>query len=303
MPSLVAASFLLTSDYWDSVIRVSTPIALAAVAATLCSRAGILFVGVEGVMLLSSFSAVAGAIWTGSIWAGVAIAAGTGVVVSLLLGVMSMSLRMGDVVAGLVVDVGALGLGALLLEQLFAGGATIGVHRLGAVWPSFGSPAADVFFHQEPFVYVAILLAFAVAYFLRTRAGLRLRSSGESVRVARTLGVDLVRLRLSTLAVSGAVTGLGGAVTGLAIVGSFNTNIIGGRGFIALACVMLGAWSPIGALAASVLFGAAYSVQFRVHVGGGWLQLVPYALALLSLAVLWGRRQGPAEEGRGLHES
>lgn len=301
MSSFVLANFFLSADYWDSVIRVSGPIALAALGANLASRAGMLYVGVEGILLVSAFFSISGTIWAGSVWLGVLVGAGAGVAMSLLLGVLTMTLRMGDVVGGLVVHIGSLGLTAFLLEQWFSTGATIGASKLDAPWGSFGGKAGEVLFHQQPLVYVALATVLLFELFLRTKWGLIVRSSGESVRAARSFGVNLLRLRFAVLGVSGFLTGLGGAVIGLAIVGTFDTNIVSGRGFIALACVMLGAWRPLGVVAAAALFGAAYALQFRVDVGE-WIQVLPYVLTLVAIALLWGRAQGPAEEGRGVRE-
>jgi general nucleoside transport system permease protein len=298
------ATFLLTSNYWDSVVRVSGPVLLAALGAVLCSRAGILYVGVEGVLLISTFFAIGGTIWTGSVWLGVLIAALGGAASSLFLGVLSMSLRMGDVIGGLVIDIGALGVTGFLRDKLFTSGATIGGKQLDAFWPSFGGKVVDVFLHQQPLIYVGFAAAFVMAAYLRTSGGLRLRASGESIQVAQSFGIGLVRLRFAVLAVSGLLTGLGGAVLGLAISGTFDVNVVGGKGFIALACVILGAWRPVGVVLASLAFGAVYALQFQLDIGGigEWIQIFPYAVTLLAIAAFWGRAQGPAEEGRGIPE-
>lgn len=300
--SLVASSFLATSDFWNSVIRVTGPIALASVACLLCSRAGILYIAIEGVMLVGAFFSIAGEVWTGSIGLGIVIAILAGIFTSLLFGFFSMTLRMGDVVGGLVVQVGSLGVTAFLVDQFFPNGATIGAKSLTALWGSTGSNGLDVIFHQQPLIYVAILAAAGIWLFLRTRYGLVVRASGESVRVAQSFGIKLVPLRFAILVAAGALAGLSGATIGLAIVGTFDTDVVSGRGFIGLACVMLGAWQPLGVLVASLLFGFAYAIQFRVSGLGEWIQLFPYAMTLLALALLWGRAQGPAEEGRGLPE-
>jgi general nucleoside transport system permease protein len=288
-----------SSEFWDATIRVAGPIALAALACAFASRAGVLFIAVEGTMLLCALFAVGGTIWTGSLLGGALIAVAVGAVLAVGFGVLSMPLRMGDVVAGLTVHVGAFGLAAFAAAELFPSGATIGTKTLGPIWPAFGGSAAEVLFHQQPLVYVAIVAAVVMEVFFRSRFGLRVRSSGESIRVARTLGIRLMRLRFAVLAVSGALTGLAGATLGLSA-GTFEVNITSGQGFIGLACVTLGAWRPLGVLLASAVFAAAYAIQFRVSAIGGWIQVLPYVLTLVAMAVAWGRVQGPAEEGRGL---
>jgi simple sugar transport system permease protein len=291
---------LLSADFWDSMVRVTGPIAFGALACTLASRAGVLFIGVEGAMLVSVFFSIAGVVWAGSIWLGVLLGAAAGMTVGLAFGVFSIVLRMGDVVAGLIVYVGTLGLTAFLTDQLFPNGASIGARSLGPFWGSFGGDAGSVLFHQQPLIYVAIVAAVAMHLFLRSRRGLVVRSSGESVNVARSFGIRLVRVRFFVLAASGILAGLGGATLGLAIVGTFESSVVGGRGFIGLACVILGAWRPLAVLLASSVFGLAYAVQFRVNDIGQWIQLFPYVMTLLAIALVWGRAQGPAEEGRDL---
>jgi simple sugar transport system permease protein len=297
----VLATVFVSADFWDSMIRVTGPIAFAALACVLAARAGILFIGVEGVMLISAFFAIATAAWTGSIWAGVGTAVVSGMLGALLFGFLSIVLRMGDVVGGLVIYVGSLGLTAFLAAELFPFGATIGSQALEPLWSPVGG-WAGVFLDQQPLVYVAILAAIAITLFLRTRFGLMVRASGESLRVARGFGIKLVRLRFLVLAVSGALTGLGGATIGLAIVGTFDTNVVGGRGFIGLVCVVLGAWRPLPVLLASAAFGTAYVIPFRVDVFGDWIQLLPYVAALVAVGLFWRHTQGPPEEGRGLPE-
>lgn len=299
----ILASIFTSADFWDSTVRVTGPIAFAAIACTVCSRAGVLLIGIEGIMLISAFFSIAGTVWSGSIWIGVFFAIVAGITSSLLCGFLSMTLQMGDVVAGLVLHVGAIGLTAFLVEQWFPNGATIGGSSLHALWPSFSGELRNVLFHQQPLVYLAIVAAIVTAAFLRTKRGLVVRSSGESTRVAMSFGVKLMRLRFTILAVAGLLAGFGGATIGLALVGTFDTNVVSGQGFVGLACVMLGAWKPLGVLAATALFGGAYALQFRVKIGGQeWAQLIPYLVALAAIALFSGRAQGPAEEGRGLPE-
>lgn len=294
--------FLTTLSYWDAVVRISVPLALAAVGALLSSRAGVLHIAVEGVMLIGAFFSVAGAIWTESVWGGVLLGTIAGAVASVLFGLLSMKTGMGDVVAGLVVHIGALGLTGFLVREWFPTGAFLTTDRLKPLWDPPTGTALDLVLHQHPLVYGAVLAALAVHMFLGTRSGLRIRASGESVAVAEALGIRLVRLRLAVLAVSGALIAAGGAVLGLAVLGAFSVNMVNGRGFIALACVMLGRWRPLGAIAAAIFFGAADAYQFQsgFEAAGRLAQLVPYVAVLVALAVLAGRSHAPHEEGRGL---
>lgn len=295
---------LQSEQYWDAVVRAAGPLILAALAANLCSRAGVLFVGVEGTLLTSAFFAIAGALWTDAVWIGVLAGAGAGLVTALGCGWLSMQLRMGDIIAGLVLFIGSTGLTAFLAREWFPLGLSLGDLSLGAVWPEPSNTVLHVIFGQQPLIYVAVALAIGMTLFLRTRMGLALRVSGESVRVGQRFGLDLVRLRYAVLAVAGVITGLGGAVLGLAIAGGFTETMVNGRGFIALACVILGGWRPIGVMIAALVFGAADAYQFQANVEavGGYIAVLPYVLTLAALGFTAGRRLGPAEEGRDLPE-
>jgi general nucleoside transport system permease protein len=292
----------LTSSFWASAILGAGPIVFATLGSLLCSRAGILFVGVEGTLLAAAFFSIAGAIWTDSLVLGTLFGAVAGMLTGLLFGGFAMTLRMGDIVAGLVIQIGMLGLTAFLQEELFPNGQTVGNMTMKAIWPSFGGEVGRVLFHQPPLVYIALIAAVAIAWFLKTSWGLRVRTSGESLKVARTLGLPLVRMRFAVLAASGVLTGLGGAMLGLAVVGTFTNGIVSGRGFIALACVMLAAWRPLASVVAAVGFAAAYAYGFSVDSKalGDWVQLLPYVLTVVVVGLVWGRRAGPAEEGKGL---
>lgn len=292
---------LIDQSYWEAVFRISGPLAIAALAALLCSRAGILYVGIEGVMLTSAFFSIAAVSWTGSIMLGVVAGVAAGMATSVVLAGLSIGLRMGDVVGGLVIHVGAIGLCGFLVGEWFPLGATIGSSRLSAPWHVNGWLAVP--FGQSVLFYLGIVIMLILPWFLRTPVGLRVRVSGESLAVARSLGVRLVELRYAVHAVAGAITGLAGTIMGLAIFGTFSVNIVSGRGFIALACVVLGAWRPWAIVASAFLFGAADALAFHGEFGAReWTQMLPYVLVLVTLAMAWGQGRGPAEEGRPIWE-
>ncbi|HEY0279042.1 MAG TPA: ABC transporter permease [Solirubrobacterales bacterium] len=292
----------ITTSFWNSVILGAGPIAFAALGSLLCSRGGILFIGVEGTLLTSCFFSIAGVAWTGSPFVGVVFGLLAGSLAALVFGYLSMNLRMGDIVAGLVVQIAALGVCGFLLDELFPSGLTVGDHQLTAPWGRTGSKVVDVLLHQAPLIYLVPIVAVAIAMLLRSRWGLKVRASGESLQVAYSLGLPVARIRYLLLAAGGAIVGLGGAMLGLAVVGTFATEVTGGRGFIALACVVLAGWRPGWTVLFAVIFSAAYSYGLQVNSAqlGEWIQLLPYALTLVVMALFWGRRPGPAEEGRGL---
>jgi ABC-type uncharacterized transport system permease subunit len=293
---------LLTPSFWSSAISGAGPIAFAAIASLLASRAGILFVGVEGTLLVSAFASLACASATGSLLIGVAGGVAFGMISALVFGVFSMTLGMGDVVAGLVLQILAIGVTGFLVVLIApSGGLTVGSNQLSALWPSTGSPLADVFLGQPILVYLAVVCAALLTLFFRSRWGLRVRASGDSLRVSKALGLELVPLRFKVLVFTGLLTGLGGTLLGLGVVGTFSTTIGGGRGFIALACVILAAWRPMMALLSALIFSVAYTYGFQADQSGvgAYFQLLPYILVIVVIAVSKGSN-GPVEEGRGL---
>ncbi|MEX2210606.1 MAG: ABC transporter permease [Gaiellaceae bacterium] len=297
----------ITVEYWNAVLRIATPIGFAALGCLLCSRAGVLLIGVEGIMLGSAFFGIAGTVWTDSIWLGFLIGVASGVLISQILGLLTMRARMGDVVGGLVVHIGAIGVTGFLLAEWFSEtGATTGGKQLEAPWPEFGGALVGLVLHQQPLVYAMIAIAIALHLSLRSLTGLTVRAAGESMRAAMALGIRLIPLRFLVLAVSGAIVGCGGAFLGVGVAGTFGqpATMIGGQGFIGLACVMFGAWRPLQALAATMIFAAAYALQFRVLSDdlSGWLQLLPYVVVLAAI-MLRSSARGPAEEGQDLPEA
>jgi general nucleoside transport system permease protein len=216
-----------------------------------------------------------------------------------MVGALSMTLAMGDVVAGIVTYFGALGLTGFLVARWFPGGATIGSRRLTPLWGSTGQ--LDFVLRQTPLVYLTVALTIALVVFLRTSLGLRVRACGESLVAARSLGIAVRTLRFGVYAVAGAIAGLAGAFVGLVTTSTFDPGIVGGRGFVAIACVILGAWRPGWVVSAAFFFGAADAYRFQADVGElrEWLLMLPFALTILAVA--WaGEKAGPAEEGRGL---
>lgn len=289
-----------TTAFWASSITGATAIAFAALGALLASRSGSLFVGVEATLLGSAFVALTVTVQTGSTGLGVLAGVVAGGALGLLNGLMSMQLGMGDIVAGLVLQILVLGVTGLLVARWFPDGLAAGDRQLRPSWAGTGQPALDVVLRQPVLVYLAVVVAVLLALFLRSRNGLRVRACGDSLRVAYALQLPVVRIRYAALGVAGAVTGAGGAFLGLGVVGVFTTTITSGRGFVALACVILAAWRPPAAVLAALVFSVAYTYGFQTGDASlAALQALPYVLTLVVIGFLRSGR-GPAEEGRGL---
>ena len=297
----------LVSGFAAATVRVATPLALAALGETVSERGGVLNLGIEGAMLAGALGAAVGAVSFGAA-GGVAAGVLAGVATSAIVAAVAIGARADQIITGTAVTLGMTGLTGLIARIAFGNaGAGLTVPTMAAV-PIPGLSAIPLigpaFFSQSLLSYAVYVLVPAVAWLLfRTRFGLELRAAGESPTAAQAMGVRMGRVRTIGTLLGGAFAGLAGASLVLAQVGTFTEKMTAGRGFIAIAIVVLGRWHPLGAALAALLFGAATALQFTFQASGSAVpyQLflaLPYLLALAVLAVAVGRRKGPAGLGR-----
>jgi len=263
-------------------------------------------------MLAGAFAATVGAWASGSAAAGVALALVGGAVIGLAVAVIAVRCRADQMVTGLAANILALGLTSYLLRIAAGGGGRPAAIHLAplAAWPV--PVLADLpvlgplLFDQPPLTYLALLGCAALTFFLgRTAAGLTLRASGENPEAAFASGADPMRVRMLAVVACGAIAGLGGAVLSLQQVGTFTDGMTGGRGYLALASLIVGRWKPWGAAAACLVFGAAEAFELRlqtfgVPVSSYIVQMAPYLIALAVLAGLGRSSRLPAAIGRPL---
>jgi simple sugar transport system permease protein len=297
----------LVSGFAAATVRVATPLALAALGETVSERGGVLNLGIEGAMLAGALGAAVGAVSFGTA-GGVLVAVLAGVATSAIVAAVAIGARADQIITGTAVTLGMTGLTGLIARLAFGNaGAGLTVPTMAAM-PIPGLSEIPLigpaFFSQSLLSYAVYLLVPAVAWLLfRTRFGLELRAAGESPSAASAMGVRVSRVRTIGTLIGGAFAGLAGASLVLAQVGTFTEKMTAGRGFIAIAIVVLGRWHPLGAALAALLFGAATALQFTFQASGSAVpyQLflaLPYLLALAVLAVAVGRRKGPAGLGR-----
>src|SRR5579883_746364 len=269
-----------------SGIRLSMAIGFAALGETVSQRAGVINVGIEGIMLLGAFLAALGAVWTGSPWGGVALAILGGVALAAIHGLFAVVLRADQIVSGIALVVLGLGLSGFGY-RLTIGAAPVEI-------PSFQSlplgPLAKIpfigpiLFDQAALVYLAAGTAVILAFVLRrTALGLELRAIGENPSAADAAGIDVTSRRFLAVLFGGAMAGLGGAYLAIAQINAFVENMVLGRGFIAIACVVFGRWHPLRVLAAAVAFGLAEAAQIRFQT---WYPKVPYQFFVMLPYVL-----------------
>jgi simple sugar transport system permease protein len=292
--------------FLDATIRTATPLALAALGETIVERSGMINIGLEGTIIAGAFGAVVAATVAGVGGAFLG-AVGAGVIAAAILGVFIVSLRADQIVAGTALTLLALGATGLLYRALFGTtGVALTIPTAGAVAiPGLSSMPiiGRALFAQPITTYAVYVTAPVLAWWLsRTHSGLALRAVGENPAAAAAAGISPSRMRWLALLFGGALGGLSGGTLVVAQVGTFAEGMSAGRGFIAIAIVALGRWSPIGVVIAAALFGAASALQF-VFQSLGWAvpyQLflaLPYALTLLALAGIAGRHAPPAALG------
>jgi len=308
---------IVTPELFASAVRLATPIALAAVGASICERSGVTNIAMEGLMLVSAFAGVAVTLLVGNIWVGVFAAVVASVVFASLHAWSSINLRSDQIISATAVNILALGITGFLMETIFGHpGTTDPVKTIppiysvpadaGIVWKWIGT----VFFSYTPIVYVGMFSAVFLTWALyRTRWGLRLRALGEHPRAADTVGVNVLRGRWFAVLVSGAMAGLAGANLTLEQVGSFTENMTNGRGFIALAANIFGRWTPGGAYLASLLFGFADALQLKlqlfsdtINIPSQFFLMFPYVLTVIVLAGVVGKAVAPAAVGKPYKE-
>jgi len=293
--------------FLTATVAMAAPSLLAALGELLVEQSGVINIGIEGAMLAGAFAGLAAAWFSGSLMVGVIAAIAAGVTLNALLAGLIVSLAANRVVAGTALDILALGLTGVGYRRLFGvTGEAITVVPLAPL--AAGSLAripvlGPLLFAQNAIVYLAFALVPVLSYVLaRTRYGLHLRAAGEHPEAADALGLKVYRLRWVALLIAGALTGLGGAYLTLGYTSTFVEGISGGRGFVALAVVIVGRWNAWGIAAASLLFGAATALQFTLQASGAAIpyQLflaLPYGLTLVVLAMVGGQAQSPSALG------
>ena len=286
----------------------SVPIAFGAMAGVVCERAGVINIAIEGQFLAGAFTAAVAASILGSAWFGLLGGIAAGALIGLLLAALTIRYRADQIVSGVVLIVLSTGVTSFLTSQLLA------------VNPSWNSPVrftataipllsdipliGSIVFRQTLLVYLMLTMV-GVLYFLlfRTRWGLRLRSVGEHPAAADTVGIDVIRTRYRAVMLGGVLAGIGGSWFTLEAASQFSKEMTGGRGFIALAAMLVGRYSPIGALSAALLFGFADSLattlqRLPVPLPSTLLRATPYVITLLVVAGLVGRLRVPAADGK-----
>ena len=291
-----------------AAIRISTPIALAATGGAFSERAGIINIGLEGMILSGAFAGVLGSFYSGSPWLGVLLAIVLGGLLGGILALFTIEFRADHVVAGIALNIFSLGATTWLMQVLWGSrGCSPNVNGLSEISiplinriPIMGTVMGT----YSPLVYLMFLIIFAGWIFLfKTPLGLRIRIIGEHPEAAYTLGIKVKNVQYLCVILSGMLAGLGGAYLSLGHLNAFSMNMSAGRGYMALAANIFGQWNPIGGLLASYLFAYTDAVQMRLQglnigIANELIQMLPYVLTILVLAGAVIRSRPPAALGK-----
>ncbi len=294
---------LVTTAVLASAVRQSTPLVLGALCGLLGERSGVMNIGIEGQMLLAAFVGFMVNVWTAHLTLAVASGILTGAILGLLLAFMTVTLRIDQIIGGVVINMLALGLTGYFYRVGLSTDGKLGALTLKPLneLPLVGA----VLFNNPPITYLTIFLVFFVHFVLfHTPWGLRTRAVGEHPAAADTLGVNVFWVRFVNLVWGGAIAGLAGAFLTLEAVGSFERGMTNGRGFVALAVMIFGKWTPLGSWGAALLFGLATAVQTQLQFGGHieiphqFIGMLPYLLTVIVLAGFVGGTRAPAGLGK-----
>ncbi|MGC9467770.1 MAG: ABC transporter permease [Anaerolineae bacterium] len=299
-------SMNLTGMISSTLLR-AIPILLAALSGIMCERAGVVNIGIEGMMLTGAFMAALIGSVVGNVWVGLLAAMAGGALMAALLAVLAIRYKVDQIVAGTAINILATGLTSYFSSRYLQQDAGLnspptfspfpipGLSRIPIIGPS-------LFNHTFP-IYLTMILVVAIHVMLFfTRWGLRTRSVGEHPRAADTLGVNVFLVRYVNVLLGGAVAGLGGAYLVLSSVARFDELMTAGKGFIGLAAMIFGKWTPFGAFGSSLIFGFADSLQTKlailsVPIPSQFLLMAPYLVTIIVLAGVVGQARAPAADG------
>jgi simple sugar transport system permease protein len=294
--------------FLEATVRIATPLGLAAIGETVTERSGVINIGLEGSMLGGALAAAMVAHGTGSPWAGVVAGCVAGAAIAAVLGLFTVVLRGDQIVVGTAITLATIGAtGAIYRAAFGPTGTALTLPTLApSAIPGLASlpvVGAALFRQSAPTYLLYLAVALTGAMLARTQLGLAIRAAGESPAAAEAAGLRVGRLRLGATVFGGGMAGLAGATLVLAQAGSFAERMTAGRGFVAIAIVVLGRWQPVGVFAAALVFGGASALQFAFQAVGldvpyQFFLMMPYLVSLLALAGVFGRAQAPEALGR-----
>lgn len=306
MSSFFTANFLV--ELLLSAVRMATPILLVALAETYSERAGMVNIGLDGIMSIGALVGFLVGYRTGSPWAGILAGAAAGILVNMIYAFCTITLCAEQTVYGMAINIFAPALASFIYRLSFSDTSTL---IQGVSMEAFPIPVlsqipvlGNILFNQSILVYAAYLMVPVTSVFLnKTRAGLNFKAVGEFPKAAETLGIHVVFQKYIACILCGAMAGIGGAYLTICYTSTYSEGIVAGRGFIALSAVIFGRWMPSGVLMACLLFGFCDALQIRLQLISlstpyQILQMIPYLCTLFVLAFFGIKKSGPKANGQ-----
>jgi len=289
-------------------LRIATPIALAAYSGVLCERAAVINIAIEGMMLTAAMMGDLVMLYTGHIWLGVVAGVLVGGLMGLVHAFFSVTLKTDQIISGTALNIFAVGLTGFVYRRFLAT-PTLTRPNPSTLQPIDipildKIPVIGVFFQNRPIVYTMLILTVVIHYLIfYTPWGLRTRAVGEHPKAADTLGIDVYKVRYINVILGGMVAGLGGLWFSLEQVGHFDMLMTNGKGFIGLAAMIFGKWTPFGSLLAALVFGLPEAIQINLssyfpNIPYQFLSMSPYILTIIVLTGVVGKAIPPAADGQ-----
>ncbi|MEL7610370.1 MAG: ABC transporter permease [Bacillota bacterium] len=299
------------ASFLASTVRMSTPLIIAGVGLVVAERAGIMNIGAEGIMLIGAFAAYAGTFFTGSYWLGLLVAIAASTLTTLIFAVSAITFRAQQAVLGAAMNIFGSGLTSVLFRKyFFYSGSTSGV--VVHSFPTIELPLLSkipflgvILFKHNVIVFLAFILTMLMWFVMkRTFLGIKIISVGEHPRAADSLGINVILVRYLSTLFSGAMLGIAGAYLSTAQSNNFGVDMTSGRGFIALAVVILAKWQPLGVLAGAMIFGAATALQIAlqntgIDVPANLIMMIPYIVTVIAVLSV-SKRQVIAPSAKGV---
>lgn len=295
-------------DVIAATIRMAVPLLLVAIAELFSERAGLVNIGLDGLMSIGALIGFLAGFVSGNPWVGLVAGMAAGLGTNLIYAFCTVRLCVDQVVCGMAINILAPAVATFVYKIAFGDSSTLvqGVQMAPLSIPVLSDipVIGPALFQQTPLAYIAYLLVpLSAVFFNRFRAGLNYRAVGENPQAAETLGIDVIKTKWVACLVCGALSGLGGAFLTLCYTSTYAEGIVAGRGFIALSAVIFGRWMPSGVLSACLLFGFCDALQIvlQVNVQGApyqFFQMIPYVVTLVALVFFGSKRLGPKANGQ-----
>ena len=292
-------------------VAAATPIGFAALSGVMCERSAVINIAIEGQMLAGAMLAVIGSSLTGNKYVGLVAAMIIGGVLGFVLAVLAIRFLVDQIIAGVAINIFSIGITSFISQRYLQ---PIPELNSGGVLPKIAIPGLSqipligpVFFNQNMVVYLLFISVILIHFMLwYTRWGLRTRAVGEHPRAADTLGINVFKIRYVNVIIGGMIAGVGGSYFTIGSVGRFDELLTAGKGFIGLAAMIFGRWTPLGAYGASLIFGFSDAIQAKLQVLGQaqvpipseFLLITPYVVTMIVLAGVVGRTVPPAADGQ-----